>query len=74
MQKNLSQSLQLLIEIDTILTGCENAIAKGFRVNFQNIVMPTESILNELKEMAEDNPELVQKLLGETLTEKLLKY
>ena len=71
---NLSTSLQLLIEIDTMLTGCDNPIAKGFRVNFQNIETPSEKIINELKEMAEDNPDMITKLLGENLTSKLLKY
>ena len=74
MLQSISNSLQLLLSIDTALVGQDSALSNSIKLSIQNMEMSADEIIKEVSEMIEDNQPAMEKMLGEKLVTQILNY
>lgn len=74
MLQSISNSLQLLLSIDTALIGQDSALSNSIKLSIQNMEMSADEIIKEVSEMIEDNQPAMEKMLGEKLVTQILNY
>lgn len=74
MLQSISNSLQLLLSIDTALIGQDSALLNSIKLSIQNMDMSADEIIKEVSEMIEDNQPAMEKMLGKKLVTQILNY
>lgn len=74
MLQSISNSLQLLLSIDTALIGQDSALSNSIKLSIQNMDMSADEIIKEVSEMIEDNQPSMEKMLGKKLVTQILNY
>jgi hypothetical protein len=74
MLQSISNSLQLLLSIDTALIGQDSALSNSIKLSIQNMEMSADEIIKEVSEMIEDNQPSMEKMLGKKLVTQILNY
>lgn len=74
MLQSISNSLQLLLSIDTALIGQDSALSNSIKLSIQNMDMSADEIIKEVSEMIEDNQPAMEKMLGKKLVTQILNY
>lgn len=74
MLQSISNSLQLLLSIDTALIGQDSALSNSIKLSIQNMEMSADEIIKEVSEMIEDNQPAMEKMLGKKLVTQILNY
>lgn len=74
MLQSISNSLQLLLSIDTALVGQDSALSNSIKLSIQNMEMSADEIIKEVSEMIEDNQPAMEKMLGKKLVTQILNY
>ena len=74
MLQSISNSLQLLLSIDTALVGQDSVLSNSIKLSIQNMEMSADEIIKEVSEMIEDNQPAMEKMLGEKLVTQILNY
>lgn len=74
MLQSISNSLQLLLSIDTALIGQDSVLSNSIKLSIQNMEMSADEIIKEVSEMIEDNQPAMEKMLGKKLVTQILNY
>lgn len=74
MLQSISNSLQLLLSIDTALIGQDSALSNSIKLSIHNMDMSADEIIKEVSEMIEDNQPAMEKMLGKKLVTQILNY
>lgn len=74
MLQSISNSLQLLLSIDTALIGQDSVLSNSIKLSIQNMDMSADEIIKEVSEMIEDNQPAMEKMLGKKLVTQILNY